>query len=102
MAVRTVYVATRLLGAASRAAASPAEVTPRLMDLPKEGLDSETLELIAKALDAAWEEVAVVNNDANSTALRALMAARIMAAVRDGERDSEVLKSLAVEAFASA
>ena len=44
----------------------------------------------------------MVNNDANSTALRALMAAKIMAAVRDGERNSEVLKSLAVEAFASA
>jgi hypothetical protein len=39
------------------------------MDLPKEGLDPDTLELIARTLDAAWEEVAVVNNDANSTAL---------------------------------
>jgi hypothetical protein len=44
----------------------------------------------------------VANNDAYSTALRALMAARIMAAVRDGERNSEVLKRLAVEAFANA
>ena len=57
-------------------------------------------ELIARTLDAAWEEVAVVNNDANSAALRALMAAKIMAAVHDGERNSDVLKRIAVEAFA--
>jgi hypothetical protein len=47
------------------------------MDLPKNGFDPATLELIAQTLDAAWEEVEVENNDANSTALRALMAARL-------------------------
>jgi hypothetical protein len=72
------------------------------MDLPSKGVDPETLELIASALDAAWEEVAFApaNNDANSTALRALMTARIMSAVRDGEHKPEALKKLAVEAFA--
>ncbi len=74
------------------------------MDLPSKGIDPETLALIAWAVDAVWEEVAFAsaNNDANSTALRALMAARIMSAVRDGEHKPEAFKKLAVEAFARA
>jgi hypothetical protein len=88
-----VYVATRLLGATSAAAASPAEVNPSPMDLPKKGLDPRTLELIARALDAACEEIVMANYQANATALRALMAGRIMAAVRDGERNAEVPRS---------
>ena len=52
-------------------------------------------------IDAAWEDIVMANCQANATALRALMAGWIMAAIRDGERNSEVLKKLAVEAFAN-
>ena len=72
------------------------------MAFPKDCYDPETLGLMTKAFDAAWEKVvfALVNEDVTPTALRTLMALRIMAAVRDGERDAERLKELALDAIA--
>jgi hypothetical protein len=72
------------------------------MPFPNDCYDPETLRLMTKAFDAAWEEVgfALINEDITPTALRTLMAMRIMAAVRDGERDPERLKELAIEAIA--
>ena len=72
------------------------------MPFPRDCYDPETLGLMTKAFDAAWEEVgfALVNEDVTSTALRQIMALRIMAAVRDGERDPERLKELALETVA--
>ena len=72
------------------------------MVFPTDCFDAETLGLMTKAFDAAWEEVgfALINEDITPTALRTLMAMRIMAAVRDGERDPERLKELAIEAIA--
>ena len=72
------------------------------MAFPKDCYDPETLGLMTKAFDAAWEEVvfALVNEDVTPTALRTLMALRIMAAVRAGERDAERLKELALDAIA--
>ena len=57
---------------------------------------------MTKAFDAAWKEVgfALVKEDVPPAALRKIMAVRIMAAVRDGERDPELLKELAIEAVA--
>ena len=62
----------------------------------------DMLDLMTWAFDAAWEDVefALAKTDANPTALRALMAVRIMTAVRDGERDPERLKELALDAVA--
>ena len=73
------------------------------MIFPSDCFDAETLDLMGQAFDAAWEEVglALASNDDNPTALRKLMAVRIMAAVRDGERDPERLKELALEAIAT-
>jgi hypothetical protein len=72
------------------------------MMFPPDCFDAETLNLMSRAFDAAWDEVgfALANKDVNPTALRALMAVRIMAEVRDGERDPESLKELAVRAVA--
>jgi len=71
---------------------------------PKDCYDTETLEFMSRAFDAAWEEVwfALASKDDNPTALRKLMAVRIVTAVRDGERDPERLKELALEAIAKA
>jgi hypothetical protein len=71
-----------------------------LMPFPRDCFDADTLDLMSRAFDAAWEEVglALANKDAKPTALRTLMALRIMTAGRDGERDPERLKELALEA----
>jgi hypothetical protein len=72
------------------------------MPFPKDCYDAETLGLMTHAFDAAWEEAeyALASNAFDPTALRKLMAVRIMAAVRDGERDPERLKELALDAIA--
>ncbi len=59
---------------------------------------------MASAFDAAWDEVefALASNTFDSTGVRTLMSVRIMAAVRDGERDPQRLKELALEAIANA
>jgi hypothetical protein len=74
------------------------------MIFPTDAYDPETLALMTKAFDAAWEEVgfALARGDSDPNAIRSLMAIRIMAAVRDGERDPERLKELALEAIAKA
>ena len=62
---------------------------------PSECFGPETLSLMTRALDAAWRE-ANCSLTSGPTGLRRLMALRIMAAVRDGERDLEHLKELAL------
>jgi hypothetical protein len=72
------------------------------MPFASDRYDPETLNLMSRAFDAAWEETeyALANNNFDPTGLRTMMAVRIMAAVRDGERDPERLKGLALEAIA--
>jgi hypothetical protein len=72
--------------------------------MPTSSFHAETLDLMSRAFEAAWDEVgfALANKDADLTALRTMMAARIMAAVRDGERDPDRLTELALEAVAKA
>ena len=72
--------------------------------MPSSSFDVETLDLMSRAFGEAWEEVgfALVNKDADLTELRTMMAVRIMAAVRDGERNPERLTELALEAVAKA
>jgi hypothetical protein len=59
------------------------------------------LALMTRALDAAWQEVEAVARDeaSNCTALRRIMALKIMAAVKEGERDLGCLTRLALEAI---
>ena len=74
------------------------------MSFPKDCYDPETLGLMTKAFEAAWQEAeyALANSTFDPTGLRRLMALRIMAAVRDGEHDPERLKELALDAIAKA
>ncbi len=70
------------------------------MSFPGECYDPEMLTLITCALDAAWDEVEFALDDRKG--LRTIMALRIIAAVRDGERDPEHLKELALDAAVKA
>jgi len=66
--------------------------------------DPETLALMTKAFHGACEETgySLASEECDLTAARTLMAIRIMAAVRDGERDPVRLKELAREAIKDA
>jgi hypothetical protein len=59
------------------------------------------LALMTSALDAAWQEVETIVRDDASTCntLRRIMALKIMAAVKEGERDLGCLTRLALEAI---
>ena len=72
------------------------------MEFPKDLYDPKTLDLMQWAFDTAWEEVeyALAGGKIDPTGLRTIMSVRIMAAVRDGERDPERLKELAIEVTA--
>ena len=72
------------------------------MEFPKDLYDPKTLDLMQWAFDTAWEEVeyALAGGKIDPTGLRTIMSVRIMAAVRDGERDPERLKEFALEAIA--
>jgi hypothetical protein len=74
------------------------------MPFPSDSFDAETLALMRKAFDEAWEEIgfALARDDFDPSGVRTLMALRIMAAVRDGERDPERLKELALRAIENA
>jgi hypothetical protein len=56
---------------------------------------------MTRALDAAWQEVETIGRDEaiKCAALRRIMALKIMAAVKDGERDLGCLTRLALEAI---
>ena len=72
------------------------------MAFPRECYDPETLDLMTRAFDAAWDEVGLVlaSNTIDPTGLRTVMSVRIIVAVRDGERDPERLKEVALDAIA--
>ena len=74
------------------------------MMFPSDCFDLETLKLMSGAFDAAWGEVGFVLaiRDVDPTAVRTVMAIRIMTAVRGGEHDPERLKELALEAVPEA
>lgn len=57
--------------------------------------DPETLELLRQAFDSAWQE-AQASGQPDNVLVRELMAARIMIAARNGERDPEALKAAAL------
>ncbi len=58
--------------------------------------DTQTFALMTRALDDAWSEVERPTVDC--TGFRTIMALKIMAAVKDGERNPEQLRLLALGA----
>ena len=61
------------------------------------------LALMTQALDAAWQEVETVARDdaCDRNTLRRIMALKIMAAVKEGERDLGCLTQLALVAISN-
>jgi hypothetical protein len=69
------------------------------MPFPKDRFDPETLELMQRAFNSAWEVVdCALARAVHPEGVKTMMALRIMAAVRDGETNTERLKELAVGA----
>lgn len=68
------------------------------MTFPNECYDTETLELMTAALEPAWAEVRAVTESKamDCSGLRTILALRIMAAVKEGERDKLKLTELAL------
>ncbi len=72
------------------------------MPFPEGAYDRETLALMRQALDEAWNEAGTdpaFRPIVNRGRIGALMALRIMAAVKNGERDPERLKLVALTAI---
>jgi hypothetical protein len=68
------------------------------MPLPSDCYDPETLALMARAVDAACHKIVTRDQEADRAGLHTIMEIRIMAAVRNGERDPVRLTQLALEA----
>jgi hypothetical protein len=71
------------------------------MPIPGASYDPELVALMSDALDQAWADVANITEiapSADQTAIRNLMAARIMAGIEEGIRDPSELKTLALNA----
>ena len=81
---------------------SLADRVERQVTFPTDYYGPHKLALMTRALDAAWEEVdlAGLSKVVDPPGFRTVMEVRILAAVRDGERDPERLKELALEAVA--
>jgi len=72
------------------------------MLFPQSTFDPETVALMGHAFDDAWQEIQTKNffpSVADADEIRSVVARRIMAAVVDGERDPERLKTIAVRAL---
>jgi hypothetical protein len=72
------------------------------MQLPSHSFDAETVAMMGRVCDEAWEEAQCrlsFPKSGDPTGLRNLVALRVMAAVANGERDIERLKAEALEAL---
>jgi hypothetical protein len=72
------------------------------MQLPSHSFDAETIALMGRVCDEAWEEAQSrlsFPTAADPSALRNLVAARVLAAVALGQRNPERLKAIALEAL---
>jgi len=67
------------------------------MPFPSDCYDPERLDLMTRALDVAWNAVVMRRHESDRAALHTRMEIRIMAAVRDGERDDACLSQAALE-----
>ena len=68
------------------------------MSFSEESFDAETLAAMKRALEDAWIDLQgmLVVQPLNADAMREVLALRIAAAVRDGERDPKQLKLIAL------
>ena len=71
-----------------------------LMPFPPEHYDAETRAILASALDIAWDEIERVSSvrKVNATGLRTILAIKIMADFKGGERDPDKLAKAALAA----
>jgi hypothetical protein len=72
------------------------------MQLPSHAFDAETVAMMGRLVDEAWEEAQCslsFPEAGDPTGLRNLVALRIMAAVANGERDPGRLRAIALEAL---
>ena len=72
------------------------------MQLPPQSFDAETVAMMGRVCDEAWEEARSrlpFPNAAYTSGLRNLVAARVMAAVAVGQRNPERLKAIALDAL---
>jgi hypothetical protein len=58
----------------------------------------ETMNLIAQAFHTAWEDLRRQNHNASPQTVRTELAAILLAAATEGERDPERLRAIAVDA----
>ena len=73
------------------------------MRLPKPNFNHETVAIMGRACDTAWyelQETVFFPSQADAGEVRNLLALRVIAAVSDGERDPERLKSIALRSVA--
>ena len=71
------------------------------MPISDEHFDPETLNLLSRIFDEAWHivQTRVTLQPDDVTALRTKIAIRLIAAARDGERDPDRLRSLALRSI---
>jgi hypothetical protein len=72
------------------------------VQLPPQSFDAETVAMMGRVCDEAWEEARSrlpFPNAADTSGLRNLVAARVMAAVAVGQRNPERLKAIALDAL---
>ena len=70
------------------------------MQLPPLAFDAETVALMGRVCDEAWEEVQFrfsILHTGDTSQLRSLVVSRVMAAVIVGQKDPERLKAIALE-----
>ena len=71
------------------------------MPFSDEHFDSETLSLLSRVFDEVWHivQTRVTLRPDDVTALRTKIAIRLIAAARDGERDPDRLRTLALRSM---
>ena len=69
--------------------------------MDEEAFDSETKALMTRALDESWRELQamLIVDPLDADALRAKLASRISSAARNGERDPQRLKLIALGVY---
>ena len=72
------------------------------MELTSTSFDPETVKLMGRACDRAWQEIQstyYIPSIEQETQLRWVLAQRVINAISHGERDEESLKRIALAAF---
>jgi hypothetical protein len=72
------------------------------MPFPTDCYEPDVVALMSQAFDAAQQQITTRSHEADLRAIHKIMELRIMAAVRDGERDKNRLTQLALDAISGA